>query len=79
MLFEPGSSVPCVGASGVISGVIGAYVLLFPRHRFLVRWFWFLWMHVKFVWPAYVYFGLWFVLQLPDASRWAKYVCAPPQ
>ncbi|OGW48716.1 MAG: rhomboid family intramembrane serine protease [Nitrospirae bacterium RBG_19FT_COMBO_58_9] len=35
-LTDPSSSVPMVGASGAISGVLGAYVLLFPRARVLV-------------------------------------------
>ncbi|MEO5954565.1 MAG: rhomboid family intramembrane serine protease [Nitrospiraceae bacterium] len=33
---DPSSTVPMVGASGAISGVLGAYVLLFPRTRVLV-------------------------------------------
>jgi membrane associated rhomboid family serine protease len=35
-LTDPSSSIPMVGASGAISGVLGAYVLLFPRARVLV-------------------------------------------
>ncbi|MDH4185788.1 MAG: rhomboid family intramembrane serine protease, partial [Nitrospira sp.] len=35
-LTDPASTVPMVGASGAISGVLGAYVLLFPRARVLV-------------------------------------------
>lgn len=33
-LFSPGSLVPCVGASGAISGVAGMYFLLYPRSPF---------------------------------------------
>ena len=33
---DPSSTIPMVGASGAISGVLGAYVLLFPRARVLV-------------------------------------------
>ena len=33
IVFGPGSNVPAVGASGAISGVLGAYLVLFPRNR----------------------------------------------
>src|SRR3989442_2612100 len=33
MLVDPGSRIPMVGASGAISGVMGAYILLYPRVR----------------------------------------------
>ena len=33
ILFNAGSSVPAVGASGAISGILGGYLLLFPRNR----------------------------------------------
>ncbi len=57
---EPSSTVPMVGASGAISGVLGAYILLFPRARVLV------------LMPglgttriaAGIVLGMWFVLQL---------------
>jgi membrane associated rhomboid family serine protease len=55
----PGSSVPNLGASGAIAGVLGAYLLLFPggRIRVLTR------SGVVAV-PALVVLGLWIVLQL---------------
>jgi membrane associated rhomboid family serine protease len=51
--------VPSLGASGAISGVLGAYVLLFPTKRVTVLLSWF----VTQV-PAFVAIGLWFVFQL---------------
>jgi membrane associated rhomboid family serine protease len=52
-----------IGASGAISGVMGAYVLLYPRVR--VHTLVFLGFFVTSVaWPAYVILGYWFVLQL---------------
>ncbi|HEY5790492.1 MAG TPA: rhomboid family intramembrane serine protease [Gammaproteobacteria bacterium] len=62
-LSAPGSEVPMVGASGAISGVLGAYLLLWPRARILVLVplgiiFWTLRL------PALVVLGLWFALQL---------------
>ena len=57
-----GSTIPTVGASGAIAGVMGAYFLLYPRARVLTLvvpfFFWF------FVWlPAWVVLGYWFVAQ----------------
>lgn len=37
---EPDASMPMIGASGAISGVLGAYLVLFPRARVLVLLFW---------------------------------------
>jgi membrane associated rhomboid family serine protease/Zn-finger nucleic acid-binding protein len=51
--------VPAVGASGAISGVLGAYIFLFPHAR-LKMLFWIRVIHV----PAWFYLGFWFLLQL---------------
>jgi len=63
MLTAWGSPYPAVGASGAISGVMGAYLIMFPRSRIrtLVS-FGFLWQ-VRRV-PAYAMIGFWFVYQL---------------
>ena len=54
----PNSTVPTVGASGAIAGVLGAYFILYPRARVLTWFFVFL-----FYIPAWVMLGYWFVLQ----------------
>src|ERR1051325_2365117 len=54
-----GLLVPSLGASGAISGVLGAYILLFPTKRVMVIISWF----VTAV-PAFIAIGLWFVFQL---------------
>jgi membrane associated rhomboid family serine protease len=60
---EPGSVVPTVGASGAIAGVMGGYLLLFPKAR--VDIFVFLVIFIRiFPIPAWVMLGLWFALQL---------------
>lgn len=41
-LSDPGSHIPLIGASGAISGVLGAYLLMFPRARVLSLWLIFL-------------------------------------
>jgi membrane associated rhomboid family serine protease len=51
--------VPSLGASGAISGVLGAYILLFPTKRVTVL---FSWLITQV--PAFVAIGLWFVFQL---------------
>jgi len=58
-----GAQYPAVGASGAISGVMGAYFVLYPeaRIRALVR-FGFFWQIVSL--PAYLMLGLWFLYQL---------------
>src|SRR6185295_1444301 len=57
---EPGSLlVPSLGASGAISGVLGGYILLYPKRRVTVILFRFL-TDV----PAYVAIGIWFAFQL---------------
>lgn len=61
--FNPGSTVPAIGASGAIAGVLGAYLMLVPGGR--VRGLLFLWIIVDTVeLPAMVFIGFWFVLQL---------------
>lgn len=57
------SPVPMIGASGAISGVLGAYLLLFPRARVLVAIPLGFYFHVTRL-PAVWVLGLWFVLQL---------------
>jgi membrane associated rhomboid family serine protease len=61
--FDPGSVLPMIGASGAISGILGAYLMLYPRSHVLVLiplGFFFWRMYV----PAGLVLGFWFVLQL---------------
>jgi membrane associated rhomboid family serine protease len=60
VFLAPGSAVPAVGASGAISGIMGAYILLYPRVR-VHTWippFFFVQL------PALLLLGYWFFLQL---------------
>jgi membrane associated rhomboid family serine protease len=61
-LPDPGSQVPMVGASGAISGVLGAYLLMFPRARVLVAIPIGILALVRM--PALLVLGLWFGMQL---------------
>jgi membrane associated rhomboid family serine protease len=60
---DPSAAVPMIGASGAISGVMGAYVVLYPRvtvRTLVFLGFYFTVIRV----PAYFILGFWFVLQL---------------
>lgn len=62
LLMQPSSSVPMIGASGAIAGVLGAYFLLFPFARIvtLIPLLLF-WEFIEL--PAFVFLGFWFLLQ----------------
>jgi membrane associated rhomboid family serine protease len=63
-LFSASSSQPMVGASGAISAVLGAYFVLYPRHRirsFILLPLWRVWI------PARVFLGIWIVMQAIEA------------
>lgn len=61
VLRNPDSTLPVVGASGAIAAVMGAYLVLFPRHRVVaVIPPFFLW---PFRVPALIFLGLWFAGQ----------------
>lgn len=64
--LDPRSQIPVIGASGGISGLVVFYGLEFPRARlgFLIRWV-FRWIQI----PAWVFVGLWIVMQLVTAWR----------
>jgi len=60
---NPYSRLPTVGASGAIAGVMGAYIVTFPRARILTI----VPIFILFTWlelPAAVVIGFWFVMQL---------------
>ena len=60
---DPDSAVPMIGASGAISGVLGAYLLLFPHARVLVGIPFGFYLHTLYL-PAVWVLGFWFGLQL---------------
>ena len=68
VLSGPDSQIPMVGASGAISGVLGAYMLLYPRARVLLG------MPLGFVilqlgrFPAIWVLAAWFIMQLVMGS-----------
>jgi membrane associated rhomboid family serine protease len=62
-IANPRSAIPMVGASGAISGVMGAYIVLYPRVRVHMLIFLGLFITTITV-PAYMMLGYWFFLQL---------------
>lgn len=62
-LANPTSTVPLVGASGAISGVLGAYFLLYPRARILTLVPLFIFFYMVEL-PAFIFLGLWMLLQV---------------
>lgn len=56
--LHPSSTIPSVGASGAISGLMGAYLYLFPKIRLKT------WVNGKIIGiPMWIYLGLWFMGQ----------------
>jgi len=62
-LPDPTSTVPMIGASGAIAGVLGAYLILHPRARILVAIPIWVVIHTTRL-PAVIVLGFWFVLQI---------------
>lgn len=65
--IDPASTLPTIGASGAIAGVMGAYILLYPRARVqtlvvLIVFFTFWWL------PAWLFLGYWFLIQFVATS-----------
>jgi membrane associated rhomboid family serine protease len=71
--LTPTSNVPTIGASGAIAGIMGAYVLLYPRARVqtlvvLIVFFTFWWL------PAWIFLGYWFLIQFVATTVMASSV-----
>jgi membrane associated rhomboid family serine protease len=64
VILNPHSSVPTVGASGAIAGVLGAYFLLYPKAKVLI------WFPILFLFylPAWVTLGYWFAMQFVSGA-----------
>jgi membrane associated rhomboid family serine protease len=67
-LMSPGSTMPMIGASGAIAGILGAYLMLHPRANVRVLLVIFIYIRLLNV-PAVIVLGLWFGMQL--LSGWS--------
>ncbi len=65
--MDPHSTLPTIGASGAIAGVMGAYVVFFPRSRVLTLVPLIVYYEIIEV-PAFVLLGIWFLMQLFSAG-----------
>jgi len=67
VLMDPTSTVPTIGASGAIAGVMGAYFVLYPKSRVLTLIFLIVFVDIIEL-PAVFLLGFWFLLQLLNAG-----------
>ena len=63
IIFDPHSAIPSIGASGAIAGVMGVYILMFPKSRILTL------IPIIFIpffveVPAIIFLGFWFLIQV---------------
>jgi membrane associated rhomboid family serine protease len=63
LALSPGSTIPMIGASGAIAGVMGAYFVLYPHSRVLTVVFLVFFMDMVEI-PAIFFLGIWFVKEL---------------
>jgi membrane associated rhomboid family serine protease len=64
---DPGSPIPMVGASGAIAGILGGYLLMFPKARVDVLIIFIVFFRILPV-PAWIMLGLWFALQVINGA-----------
>ena len=64
---EPDSTIPMIGASGAISGILGAYVVFFPKHKVRVAIPFGFFIQVLRL-PAFVVLLFWFIFQLINSA-----------
>ena len=64
---DPNATVPMIGASGAIAGILGAYLLLFPGARILTLFFIIIFVKLIRI-PAIIILGFWFIIQLLGAG-----------
>ncbi len=65
--FDPGSALPMVGASGAISAIMGAYLVLYPKARVHTLFFFIIFIKVIPL-PAWVFLLYWLLLQLASSA-----------
>jgi membrane associated rhomboid family serine protease len=68
---SPFSRVPCLGASGAIAAVMGAFIVLFPRDRIRSLVWILIFIRITYI-PAALLIGIWFLIQLWDLGAVAE-------
>lgn len=69
-IANPQSTIPMIGASGAISGVLGAYFLTYPQARILTLLPIFILIYLVEL-PAYFFLGFWFIIQFIEGSLYS--------
>ncbi len=65
--LNPSSPIVTIGASGAISGILGAYIVKYPRAKVVTFLFIFLFIQIVKI-PSFIFLGLWIGIQLITAS-----------
>lgn len=68
---SPLSHVPCLGASGAIAAVMGAFIVLFPRDRIRSLVWILIFIRITYI-PAALLIGIWFLIQLLNMGAVAE-------
>jgi len=63
LILAPEKTIPAVGASGAVSGILGGYLILFPKHKIVSLVPVFFYIHLIAV-PVLIFIGIWFLYQL---------------
>jgi membrane associated rhomboid family serine protease len=63
ILGDPFARVPCLGASGAIAAVMGAFLVTYPRDRIRTVVFFLIFVRITFI-PAALLIGFWFLMQV---------------
>jgi membrane associated rhomboid family serine protease len=71
VLGDPHSTVPCLGASGAIAAVMGAFIITFPRDRIRTLLFLLIFIRVTYI-PAVFLIGFWFLMQVLNLGAVAE-------
>ncbi|MBP8626335.1 MAG: rhomboid family intramembrane serine protease [Syntrophorhabdales bacterium] len=77
LLYDPQSKIPMIGASGAVSGILGAYLILFPRAKIVTMLI--IIVFIKFVQlPAVLFLTIWFFIQIlyshTDGVAWYAHI-----
>lgn len=68
---SPNSTIPCLGASGAIAAVMGAFIVMYPRDRIRTFVWILIFIRVTYI-PAILLIGVWFIIQVLDAGAVAR-------
>jgi membrane associated rhomboid family serine protease len=63
VLADPNSTIPCLGASGAIAAVMGAFIVTYPRNRIRALLFFLIFFRITYI-PAVFLIGFWFFMQV---------------